>query len=151
MTTFVDTNVLIYLLRPEDAFHEWAKTVVQEYQSKEGPLVICDVVFSEFSVGMADLAQARGAIARFNIQRYPFSDEVLFRAGRAFKAHREQGGKRSNVLSDYLIGAQAEIEDAPLLTNNAKEFLSYFPAVKLIRPPVPEQPGQPNSSAKDCR
>lgn len=136
MTTFVDTNILIYLLDPDSVFHAWAAQTVKEYQAKEGPLVICDVVFAELSVGLDDVKTTQAAIKRFQMERYAFSDDVLFRAGKAYEHHRKNGGKRSNVLSDFFIGAQAELEDAPLLTNDVKEYKSYFPNVKIVSPPT---------------
>jgi predicted nucleic acid-binding protein len=38
------------------------------------------------------------------------------------------------VLPDFLIGAAAEVADAPLVTANAKDFRTYFPGVTLIQP-----------------
>jgi predicted nucleic acid-binding protein len=61
---------------------------------------------------------------------------ALFSAGKAFKKHRKAGGKEKNVLSDFLIGAQAEDADAPLMTNNSDDYKSFFPAVVVIHPPI---------------
>jgi predicted nucleic acid-binding protein len=134
MTTFVDTNVLLCLLNEDEEFHEWAKKAIEERKT-HGPLIICDIVYSEFSVGLASVEKTNEAVAELALERLRFSNEALFHAGKAYKEHKKRGGTRSNVLSDFLIGAQAELEDAPLITNNAKDYASYFPNVSLIHPP----------------
>jgi predicted nucleic acid-binding protein len=135
MTTFVDTNVFIELLREDSDFHAWAKDTIAERRG-EGPLVICDVVFSELSVGLETLEKTNLAIEQFAVERLNFSDEVLVRAGAAFKRYRDiNKGPKINVLPDFFIGAQAAVEDAPLITINDADFRSYFPSLKLIKPP----------------
>ncbi|MDO8979948.1 MAG: type II toxin-antitoxin system VapC family toxin [Afipia sp.] len=134
MTTFVDTNILIYLLNDQEAFHGWAKEAVAERRNY-GPLVVCDIVYSEFSVSMEDLEKTNSAIAQLAMERLQFTDEVLFRAGKAYQQHRQNGGSKSNVLPDFLIGAQAELEDAPLVTNDQKNYKTYFPKLTIIQPP----------------
>jgi predicted nucleic acid-binding protein len=133
MTTFVDTNVLIYLQDPASKFHGWAKSAVAERRAI-GPLIICDIVCSELSVAMNSVAETDEVVRSLAIERYRFSNLVLFRAGKAFAKYKSRGGQKLNVLSDFLIGAQAEVEGAPLLTNNAREFVSYFPKAVLIKP-----------------
>lgn len=133
MTTFVDTNIIVYLLDSASPFHSWAKAATAQRRAA-GPLVICDIVYSELSVAMKSVAETDEVVRSLAIERYRFSNPVLFRAGRAFAEYRGRGGTKSNVLSDFLIGAQAEIEGAPLMTNNARQFTSYFPKIVLIKP-----------------
>lgn len=134
MTTFVDTNIIGYLINPDEEMHDWAKRAVEE-RRQHGPLVICDIVYSEFSVAMSGIDQTNEVVTELALERLRFSDEVLFRAGQAFKAYKRRGGAKTNVLADYLIGAQAEVEGAPLLTNNARDYRTSFPDVTIIEPP----------------
>ena len=133
MTTFIDTNVLVYLLEEDSEFHEWAKAAILSAR-EDGPIIACDIVYAELSVGLDGKAETDKAMLELAIDRLPFSNDVLFSAGRAYKEHLRRGGSKSNVLSDFLIGAQAEIEDAPLLTNNAKDYRSYFAKINCIEP-----------------
>jgi predicted nucleic acid-binding protein len=135
MTTFVDTNILLCLLNENEEFHEWAKEIFEERKT-HGPLIICDVVYSEFSVSMDSVEKTNQAVAELARERLRFTNEALFHAGKAYKKHKKRGGTRSNVLADFFIGAQAELEKAPLLTNNAKDYTSYFPGVSIIQPPA---------------
>jgi predicted nucleic acid-binding protein len=59
---------------------------------------------------------------------------ALFLAGQAFLRYRRAGGSRSNVLSDFFIGAHAAVERCPLLTRDVQRYRTYFPTVRLIAP-----------------
>jgi predicted nucleic acid-binding protein len=133
MTTFLDTNILIYLLDSQDAYHSWS---VQQLNTRKqvGPMIISDIVYCEFAVGMPTQAAVDAAVAHFALERMTTDDAVLFRAAAAFKQHRAQKGTRTTVLPDFLIGALAEAVGAPLLTNNARDFAPYFPSLQLIKP-----------------
>lgn len=135
MTTFVDTAIVIYLLDEAHALHQWS---VEEFQrAKEiGPVIIPDIVYSELSVGLPSKKATDDAIAELALERYPCSDDSLFLAGRAYKKYKEEHrGRKTGVLPDFLIGAQAAVEKSPLLTNNEGDFTGYFPEVTLICPP----------------
>jgi predicted nucleic acid-binding protein len=134
MTTFVDTNVLIYLLDENSPFHEWSVAVFAA-RKEQGPVIINDVVYSEFSVMLDSIEATDQAISSLKLERSPFTNEMLFRAGKAYFLHQQNGGNRSNVLPDFFIGAQAEIDGAPLLTANGGDFRTYFPEIELITPP----------------
>ena len=48
----------------------------------------------------------------------------------AYKDYLRRGGNKTNVLPDFLIGAIAEVAEAPLITANQKDFLGYFPSFR---------------------
>jgi predicted nucleic acid-binding protein len=133
MTTFVDTNVLIAVLRPSEPHHAWSVEQLEKCKAN-GPAVIADIVYCEFSIGMATKDDVDAAVSELGLERLSESDEVLFRAGVAYKKYKESGGSKSNVLPDFLIGALAEINGSPLITANKKDFVGYFPGVKIICP-----------------
>ena len=133
MTTFLDTNIIIYLLDSKCAFHDWAKATAAKRRTA-GPLLISDIVYSEISVNLESIEDTDAALDELAIERVRFSTMALFRAGRAYKEYRKRGGPRTSLLSDFLIGAQAEAEGVPLVTNNRCDFSSYFPRVELIVP-----------------
>jgi hypothetical protein len=132
MTTFLDSCVVIALLNDNEPLHEWS--VAEVIKCKEnGPAVICDIVYCEASVAMRTCGELDEAIAEWGLERIRLSDEALFRAGRAFLQYRhENKGPKLGVLPDFLIGATAEVHGAPLMTNNKKDFVGYFPNVVLI-------------------
>lgn len=133
MTAFLDTSVLICLINASEQYHTWS---VQQFQiwKTSGPVIISDIVYCEFCAGMASQAHVDGVVSQLGLQRMRYSDAMLFRAGQAYKAYRSGGGQKTNVLPDFLIGAMAEVVGAPLITANAKDFVKYFPGVRLIKP-----------------
>lgn len=137
MTTFVDTNVLIDLLDEDSEQHEACLMHFEQAQA-QGPVIIPDIVYSEFSVGMADQQAVDDAVATLGVTRLHPSDAALFRAGRAYIEYKDlKDGPKLNVLPDFLIGAQAETFPAPLISSDEKRLKGYFPALNLIVPGKP--------------
>jgi predicted nucleic acid-binding protein len=134
MTTFVDTAIVIYLLDEKSEFHKWSVDALNSAK-KQGPVIIPDIAYSELSIGLPSKEATDRAISELALERFPCSDQSLFRAGRAFQKYKqENAGPKNNVLPDFLIGAQAECEKSPLLTNNEEDFVGYFPKITLICP-----------------
>lgn len=134
MTTFVDTNVLISITNSADTNHKWSIEQLNECRSK-GPAVICDMVYCEFSIGMSNRQAVDTAVSKLALERFGrSSDEMLIRAGQAYKQYKANKGGKNNVLPDFLIGAVAEIVGAPLLTADTDNYKTYFPSVTLISP-----------------
>ena len=131
MTTFVDTSVLIPLLSIESEHHQWCRERMEE---ADRPVVVSDIVYAELSVGMKDKAETDAGIAAFALTRVGYSDDVLYRAGRAFLAYRDNKGPRESLLPDFLVGALAEVEGEPLITRDPSKIRTYFPDVRLIHP-----------------
>lgn len=133
MAIFVDTSVLIPLLDEASDHHQWCQEQV-DAASEEGAVVVSDIVYAELSVGMATKQDVDEAIARFAFSRSGYTDEALYRAGRAFLDYRANGGPRESLLPDFLVGALAELEGEPLLTRDPGKVGTYFPGVRLICP-----------------
>lgn len=137
MTTFLDTSILISLLKPSEANHVWAKAQFDTLIEK-GPIIISDVVYSEISVTYPDVAAVDLVLNELGVSRYPGNDQSLFTAGRAFHKYKKVNkGKKTGVLADFFIGATAHEENAPLLTDNKRDFTGYFDGLTLIVPPKP--------------
>lgn len=149
MTTFLDTCVVIALFDDADRLHEWSVQEVEKCKAN-GPAVICDIVYCEASVGMNTRQELDEAIEAWGIERVSLPDDALFSAGKAFKKYKTQNrGPKHGVLPDFLIGATAESHGVPLITNNAKDYARYFPAVSLISPPKPPPPSSATLATSD--
>lgn len=136
MTTFFDTSVLFSVLNDNEVHHEWSVAELQVRQA-QGPIVISDIVYTEFSIGMDTQADVDEAVAHLALDRFPRNDAALFRAGKAFKAYRSanRGKPKNRIIADFLIGAAADVCGAPLVTTNAKDFKTYFPNLQIVEPP----------------
>jgi predicted nucleic acid-binding protein len=55
-------------------------------------------------------------------------------AGNVWKDYRSQGGSRSRMVADFLIGAHAQIECDRLLTRDRGFYRKYFKGLKVIEP-----------------
>lgn len=134
MTALLDTSMLIGLIKPSDTWHDWAAAQFSILK-QEGPLLLVDIVFSEWSIAMKDRQDVDTAIATLGLQRFRCSDDALYRAGQAFREYRDtRKGTGKRVLPDMIIGSIAETENIPLVTANPADFVSYFPNVILISP-----------------
>ena len=133
MTTFLDTSALLALLNPAEPFHAWSKEQL-DTRRLAGPIIIADVVYSEFSISMPTREATDQAIRGLALERLASNDDALFRAGRAYQQYRKQRGQKTNVLPDFMIGALAEVLQAPLITANQRDFVGYFPGLELIHP-----------------
>lgn len=145
MTTFVDSSIVIALMNASEPNHAWSWAEVNARLGMgEGPFVISDVVFAEISKTMKDVDEVRGTVERLGLERYPNKDEALFLAGRAYMTYKTKNkGPKTSLLPDFFIGAIAEVENAPLMTDNTKDFVKYFPSVTLIIPPKTSAPSGP--------
>jgi predicted nucleic acid-binding protein len=133
MTACLDTNILIYITDQNSPHHSWSVTQLQRSKT-QGPVIISDIVYSQFAGGMASRSDADAVISALELERIRSSDEALFRAGKAFVEYKKRRGPKERVIADFIIGATAEAEGLPLVTNNPSDFRSYFPTVTLIHP-----------------
>lgn len=133
MITFIDTNVLIYLIDDREPLHGWSEKQFIHCKS-QGPVVIPDVVYAEFSAGMTSKKHTDEALETLSLERAQISRDALYEAGRLFRTYKTNGGNKKNVLSDFFIAAQAADEEAYVLTANRKDFYKLLPTLKLITP-----------------
>jgi predicted nucleic acid-binding protein len=121
MTTLIDTNVLIYLLDPTSNHHQRAQEAFNRCK-QNGTIILTDIAYAEFSIGMADKEATDAVVQAFALERVSMTDEALFETGRAFKAYRDRGGPRDKALPDHYIAAHAKVLGATLLTNNVADY-----------------------------
>lgn len=138
MTTFLDTSALLSAMNNAEVHHAWSVAQI-EARRAEGPIVIADMVYSELAASMASREHTDAAIAEWALERLRGSDDALFMAGQAYKAYRKKKRApdelpKTNVLPDFLIGALAQVEGAPLVTTNQDDFHKYFPDLEIISP-----------------
>lgn len=135
MTIFLDTNIVVALLNPDEQNHEWAVDQLASWRVA-GPTIISDIVYCETSVTMESLEELDQALGALGLERMPESDPALFRAGRAYHSYKTANrGPKDGVLPDFLIGALAEVSEARLATDDIKRYRTYFPDLALVNPP----------------
>lgn len=133
MTTFLDSSVLIDLLDDKSVHYAWSSAEFAKAKAS-GPVIVSDVVYSEFSVTLPNEGAADAVIARLALVRCGYSNQALFRAGKAYARYRKNKGTKLNVLPDFFVGALADIDGTPVLTRDPRKVKTYFPSVRVISP-----------------
>ena len=129
----VDTNVLVDVLENDPDWADWSISRLRA-QSQIHPLAINPIIYAELSLTFSTVEALDDTLDKLGLTIMELPRPALFLAGKAFVRYRRAGGKKSNVLADFFIGAHAAVIGCPLLTRDTKRYQRYFPSVKLIAP-----------------
>ena len=133
MITAIDTNILLDIIIPNDRFAERAVEALQQ-ASSVGSLVICDCVYAEVSVQFHSQDRCDALLEEVGIRVEALTREALFLASRAYRRYRQQGGKRSRVLPDFVVGAHAAVQASRLLSRDKEFYRSAFENLQVVDP-----------------
>ena len=128
--TLVDTNVLLDVLLA-GAEHGDESEARLAAAVRAGPLVVNDVIAAELAPVFDTAASLWSALRDAEIELVPYPREAVFVAGQAFKRYRRQGGRRTRILPDFMIGAHAVASRARLLTRDGRFYCDAFPGLRL--------------------
>jgi predicted nucleic acid-binding protein len=129
----VDSNIFLDIFSPESEQSLQVRNAL-ETLSLDLPPCINAIVFAEISPAFADCELLERLLEGFKVKFVGLTAADAYRAGQAFLAYRRNGGPRTSILPDFLIGAQASVMGWPVLTRDPKRFASYFPEIELIDP-----------------
>jgi len=135
MITAIDTNILLDILVPNDEFYDASAVALQD-AADEGSLVICDIVYAELCVHFDTRRECEGFVDGIEIRVQSLTREAHFEASRVWRVYRSQGGKRTRILADFLIGAHARNQASRLLTRDRGFYRKLFPSLNLRDPSV---------------
>jgi predicted nucleic acid-binding protein len=133
MKTLVDSNVVIDLLEQRPVWMAWSMKAMDALSDK-GPFVINQIVFGEVSIPYDDAKVLDAGLRTGLLVREDLPWHAGFVAGKAFRKFIEDGGRRSAVLPDFLIGAHAQVNGYRLLTRDGARYRTYFPELEIIAP-----------------
>ena len=111
---------------------EWSRTLIEA--SRDGELAVCEVVFAEIAPAFDSRQQALDMLERLGIRFDPLNEEAAFEAGRIFKTYRQEGGPRTSLIPDFLIGSHALCQCHRLAAIDRGYLRRYFPKLKLLVP-----------------
>jgi hypothetical protein len=161
MSTALDTNILIILLRgkPEDQAQHVADAMTEH--DRQGQLVICPLVWAELKLLLDETKLNTFLEANRILVEWDLTPEIWTKAAGAFAQYlenRRQSGTRyycsacgaevqvecpqcnkaqgfpRHILPDFLIGAHADTGAYTLITADKGIPLRYFPGLKVINP-----------------
>lgn len=134
MITAVDTSVLLDVFLPDETFGprsaEWLRTAYDA-----GAIVICDIVYAELAPAFPDRDALDEALGRINAAVSPLDATIAWDAGRRWLRYRRAGGKRTRIITDFLIGAHAAAAAERFLTRDRGFYRTYFPELAERIPP----------------
>jgi predicted nucleic acid-binding protein len=102
--------------------------------SKIHELAINPVIYAELSLTFDAIEELDAVVSDMELKFMEIPRPALFLAGKAFFRYRKQGGAKTNVLSNFFIGAQAAVMGCAILTRDTRRYRSYFPTVALLAP-----------------
>jgi predicted nucleic acid-binding protein len=132
MITAIDTNILLDILVPNEQFYEASADALQE--AAEGSLVISDIVYAELCIHFENQRECDSFLESNEIRMQALTREAHFLASRAWRTYRQQGGKRTRILADFLIGAHAQKQATRLLSRDRGFYRKLFPLLDLRDP-----------------
>ena len=133
MITAIDTNVLLDLLLPDEQFADSSTRALEEVAA-QGSLVICDIVYAELCVHFSAQPECDKFLEEAGIRVENLARDACFLASRVWRTYRRQGGKRSRILADFLIGAHAQLQATRLLSRDRGFYRLLFPSLTLVDP-----------------
>jgi predicted nucleic acid-binding protein len=131
--TAVDSNVLIDVLQADPTFGPRSREALRK-ASAEGGLVACDVVWGEVAAWFPTPAAAEEAMGRLRVTFGPLDISASTAAGAAWRVYRSRGGKRTRLVSDFLIGAHAWLHADRLLSRDRGFYRNYFGRLRVLDP-----------------
>ena|SRR5438067_1308973 len=132
MITAVDTNVLLDILIPNESFYAASADALQ--RSAAGSLIICDIVYAELCIHFRSQQECDEFLESNEIRVQALTREAHFLASRVWRTYRQRGGKRTRILADFLIGAQAQKQAARLLSRDRGFYRELFPSLSIFDP-----------------
>ena len=108
MITAVDTSAILAIFKGEFDAEAWLGCLAAA--ARRGPLVISEVVFAELAAFFVRSGDLERQLENLAIDVLPSSRATLFKAGQMFSAYRQQGGARTTMVPDFLIGAHALVQ-----------------------------------------
>jgi predicted nucleic acid-binding protein len=133
MITAIDTNILLDVLVPNEDFYEASVRALQD-AAGEGSLVISDIVYAELCIHFEAQRECDAFLESNEIRVQALVREAHFFASRAWRTYRQQGGKRTRILADFLIGAHAQKQATRLLSRDRGFYRGLFPSLDLREP-----------------
>ena len=132
MITGVDSSVLWTVFNDEPDAEAWSRKLIEA--SREGELVLCDVVLAEIAPVFDSAEHVLDILERLGIRFDPINPNTAFQAGQRFKRYRQEGGPRRNLIPDFLIGAHGLHQCNRLAAVDRGYLRRYFPTLKLLSP-----------------
>jgi hypothetical protein len=133
MSTAIDSSVLWSIFKGKSDAESWMDVLVEA--RRDSSLVVCDIVFAEIAPLFRTVAELTATLETLGVGYDPVEPETAFLAGEIFRRYRREGGPRSHLIPDFLVGAHASNQAGCLAARDRGYLRRYFPRLRLLSPP----------------
>lgn len=133
MITAVDTSVLLDIFGADARFGRASAVAFRKCLS-DGAIMACEIVWSETAAAFPDERRFVQAMDTLGVTFSTLGRDAALKVGTAWRKYRANGGKRTRVAADFLIGAHALTQCDRLLTRDRGFYRSYFSGLKVLEP-----------------
>jgi predicted nucleic acid-binding protein len=132
MKTAIDSSVLLAIFNDEPDARAWVRCLIEA--RREGQLVICDVVYAELAPAFAAEMNLREALGKLGVSFESLTPAAAWQAGSSFRAYRDAGGPREQLIPDFLVAAHALVQADRLAAADRGYLRRYFSDLPLLKP-----------------
>lgn len=133
MITAVDTSVLLDVILDDPSYRAASVAALRRARG-DGALIVCPVVWAEVRAALTRPDAIAEVFANAGIAFDPFDQETANLAGDLWRAYRRQGGKRTTLVPDFLVGAHAMVRAGRILSRDRGFLRHYFEALTAVDP-----------------
>jgi len=130
MITAIDTSILLTIARQGERSEKWARVLSKA--AAEGPLVVCCVVFGEFSQGYRSLEIALEHLRSLHIHYDPILPETARMAYERYLGCIPLRSPEPHMLPYHLISAHASLQADRLAVESIADPGHHFSGVNLL-------------------
>lgn len=133
MITAIDTNILFDILLPNKEFYETSGAALQD-SADQGSLALSDIAYAELCSHFESQRGCDEFLDSNDIRVQALTRQAHFLASRAWRKYRQQGGQRTWILADFMIGAHAQTQATRLLSRDRGFYRAMFPSLEIYDP-----------------
>jgi predicted nucleic acid-binding protein len=130
MITAIDTSVLLIIARKEPRWEKWRMALTKA--ASEGPLVVCCVVFGEFSLGYDSENLALERLNTLHIHYDPIRPQTARAAYSNYLKGLPYRNPEPHLLPYHLINAHASLQADRLAVDSRLNPRHYHSTVQLL-------------------
>ena len=132
----VDTSVLLAIFKGEPTGERWLECL--QTAAEAASLLVSSVVLAEIRSFFPSDGACRTALSDLDLRHSALSEEAANLAGRIPRNYRKEGGPRTTILPDFLVGAHAATQADLLATDDRGYLRDYFPKIRILSPNRPD-------------
>jgi hypothetical protein len=133
MRTAVDSTVLLDVVLEDTSYVDGSMKAL-EREAGRGALIICPAVYAEAAAAFTPTTKFTEVARDMGLIYDVFTPAIAVLAAQMWQDYRRRGGPRRRIITDFLIGAHAQLHSGRLLTRDRGYFREYFHGLEVITP-----------------